>query len=223
MSARRAARGAVLATMAVAFVAGCALKEPFERTNPFDPGFEYELFVTGPDSVHTQGERFTMTLESSGPLPPGELFVGWRTGNPTIVTGGAGGDFMVLSSSATYVPVALSAELGPDVVVSKTVYVGQGAATLALSCPPAPCDDVPYAIGNTIDVHVQMRDANTNVMSQAALQRAQVTSRNNAVVTPAAQLIGPGYVRVAAMGAGTTWVVIRVDRATDSVRVVVAP
>jgi hypothetical protein len=209
--------------MAVAFVAGCALKEPFERTNPFDPDFEYELSIAGPDSVHTQGERFTMTLESTGPLPPGELFVGWRTSNPVIVTGGAGGEFVVLNSSAIYVPVALSAELGPDVVVSKTVYIGQGAATVVLTCPPAPCDDVPYAIGSMIDVHVEMRDANTNVMGQIALQRAQVTSRNNAVVTPVAQPIGPGYVRVSAAGAGTTWVLIRVDQATDSVRVIVAP
>ena len=118
-----AATGATV--LAAAAIAACSIEPPLAHTNPFDPGAKAHFWLSGPDSVHGAGARFTMVLEGTKPLPPGSLLIGWHSSHPAMVVGGAGGEFLVMSASPTYVAVTIRAELGPDVVYAKTVYVGQ--------------------------------------------------------------------------------------------------
>ncbi len=116
---------AVGATLLAASLMSCTIEPPLAHINPFDPGAKANFWISGPDSVHGAGTRFTMRLEGTKPLPSGSLLIGWHSSHPAMVAGGAGGEFLVMSASPTYVAVIIRAELGEDVVYAKTVYVGQ--------------------------------------------------------------------------------------------------
>lgn len=103
----------------------CTIEPPLARPNPFDPDASAEFWIAGPDSVHGAGTKFVMRLEGTVPLPaPGTMLVGWHSSEPTMVVGGAGGEFMLLAAPSTHVPIVISAELSDKVTFAKTIYVG---------------------------------------------------------------------------------------------------
>lgn len=117
-----------IALAALALAAGaCDLRDPFPRTNPFDPDAEVEITLVAPDSTHAVGERFTVTVQSSAPLPPGPLAITWRSSSNGILTSLGNGDFLVLSATTTYVPVTVVADFA-GTLYSRVVYVGRRAA-----------------------------------------------------------------------------------------------
>jgi hypothetical protein len=127
------------------------------------------------------------------------------------------------------VTTAIAAEFNRDVVVGRNIVVGQRARTLTLACGPAAapvaCDATPLGIGAAAVVRSSARDAGGSPVSglQFAMARAHVTSRNPAVMSPAVTPNASGTYAFTAVGVGTTWVVITMDFATDSVRFVVNP
>ncbi len=103
----------------------CTIEPPLARPNPFDPDANEEFWVAGPDSVHGAGTKFVMRLEGTVPLPPpSSMLVGWHSSEPTMVVGGAGGEFMLLTAPSTYMAIVIRAELSDKVSFAKTIYVG---------------------------------------------------------------------------------------------------
>lgn len=120
---RRRLRFLGLAAVTLA-TGACDLREPFPRTNPFDPDAEVEITLLAPDSTHAVGERITVTVQSSMPLPPGPLAITWRSSNPSLLTSLGNGDYLVLNATTTYVPVTVVADFA-GTLYSRVVYVGR--------------------------------------------------------------------------------------------------
>ncbi len=228
----------------VTALSACELQPEFERSNPFDPGSPYEMRMVGvPDTLDARGARFTATIERDPPLPPGPLSITWRATDPRFgVPPGAppipsalvlpigNGEFLISQSlTAEMVTTAIAAEFNSEVVVGRNIVVGQRARTLTLSCgtasAPVACDAAPLNIGATTTVRSAARDAGRSPLSglQFAMNRARVVSRNPAVIASAVTPNALGTYTFTAVGAGSAWVVITVDFATDSVRFVVNP
>lgn len=123
---RRLLRPLALAAC-TAVVGACDLRDPFPRTNPFDPDAEIEITLVAPDSTHAVGERFAVTVQSSVPLPPGPLAITWRSSSPGLLTSLGNGDYLVLNATTTYVPVTVVADFA-GTLYSRVVYVGRRAA-----------------------------------------------------------------------------------------------
>ena len=208
--------------------AACDLQAPYARTNPFDPGAALGLRIVGPDSSHTLGERLRFTVEADAALPAGPLYVNWQSENPALLVSAANGEFVVLNASARFLELGVTATFG-DVAIRRTVLVGQSADTLGLACGtvavPTASGVASHAVGATLDVRPRMVDAHGNVVRSPtdALLRAVATARTPSAVQPLTEGAAAGVVRLRAIGAGSSWVVVRVDRGTDSVRVVVSP
>ncbi|MBX3134473.1 MAG: hypothetical protein KF689_13915 [Gemmatimonadaceae bacterium] len=225
-------------------LAACEMMGPYDRTNPFDPGAPYPMILTGvPDTVDARGVRFTAVVERDPPLGSLSPSVKWgatdpRNGVPApappppshLILSLFDGEFVASTAlTAEFEPVAIFAQFGARVLVSVKIVVGQRARTLTLSCgsvaAPLACDASPVAVGDTIAVRSTSRDANNHLLSGLvhAMDRAIVTSRNPDVAVSAATRNAAGTYAVAAVGGGSTWIVITVDFATDSVRIVVNP
>lgn len=230
--------------LGVTMLSACELQPEFERSNPFDPGSPYQMRMVGvPDTLDARGARFTATIERDPPLPAGPLLITWRATDPRfgVVPGappipsalvlpiGNGGFVISQSLTAEMVTTAIAAEFNSEVVVGRNIVVGQRARTLALSCGtptvPIACDATPLSIGATATVRSTSTDAGGSALSglQFAMERARVVSRNPAVIASAVTPNGFGTYAFTAVAAGSTWVVITVDFATDSVRFVVNP
>lgn len=227
--------------------AACEIKEPFVRANPLDPASIYDISITGPDSVHSLSERIQLTVQSTPPFPDDDYFVQWTANNyvecvppgspncrkidyPIVLSAGSG-EYAVIDIEARYRSVLLVAHFG-DVLAVHSVLLGQKVVALDLSCAPwslplNSCDSAPFARGSVIALYTRMTDPDGAAISQKveyAIERATVFSRDSGVVLPQPITADPsGAIRVGAVGAGTTWVVVRVDDAVDSVRVTVAP
>lgn len=234
-----------IAILLVVFAAAaCELQPAFDRTNPFDPGSPYPMRMVGvPDTVDFRGARFTATIERDPPLPVGPLAITWRATDPRFgVAPGAppipsalvlpvgNGAFLISQSlTAELVTTAIAAVFNSEVVVGRNIVVGQRARTLTLTCgsaaAPVACDAAALSIGETATVRSASRDAGNNALSglQFAMQRARIVSRNPAVIASAVTPNVLGTYAFTAVGAGSTWVVVTVDFATDSVRFVVNP
>ena len=231
----RACRTTILLACLALAVAGCKLEPPFERTNPYDTGGIVKIDMLGPDSIHSRGERFQMQLVGDPALPT-DLMVTWQALSLNIPSTANveplyAGDYLVERSSAIYEPVELAALLH-DRVVGKLIFVGQRAATISLSCAPSgqpyrACDATPVVPGAPITVYTSLADALSYPIARAgvALARGSLESRDPSVAVAVAEPLAESAtsVRFAAVGAGTTWLVVRVDDAVDSVRVSVAP
>lgn len=220
------ARPAIAAIVALGVA--CDLQAPYARTNPFDPEARIGMRLAGPDSTHTLGERLRFTVESDVALPPGPLYANWQSDNPALLVSAANGEFVVLSASARYAEIGVTATFG-DVAVRRMLLLGQSADTLRLACGslavPVACDATPIGAGTTLDIRPRLADAHGNAVRSPAdaLGRAVVTTRTPGVVQPVPEGATAGVVRIRGLAAGTSWVVVRVDRGTDSVRVVVSP
>ena len=234
-----------IAILLVVFAAAaCELQPEFDRTNPFDPGSPYPMRMVGvPDTVDFRGARFTATIERDPQLPAGPLAITWRATDPrfgvvpgvppipsVLVLPVGNGEFLVSQSlTAEFVTTAIAAEFNSQVVVGRNIVVGQRARTLTLACgsaaAPVACDAAALNIGATTTVLSTARDAGNSELSglQYAMERARIVSRNPAVLASAVTPNGFGTYAFTAVGAGSTWVVITVDFATDSVRLVVNP
>lgn len=232
------------AIILVAAAQACELEKPYVRTNEFDPKSIYRLSLVGPDSSHSVGERVTLELRSVPELPARRRYVEWIAYDHVkylpgfadvpvrekLASSDGDGSFIVIAATAEYREISLSAELD-EVVVGHRLTVGQKAVELALSCSPwtlpfDPCDDVAAAPFSTISIHARMRDPLQNGLRavQFAIARASVVSRDPSVVAPEPITADVnGVLRVRALSAGTTWVVVRIDDAIDSIRVAVAP
>ncbi len=217
---------AVLGVLALA--GGCALQEPYVRDNHWDPRSSATKSLSGPDSVFAMGDTFRVTLQADPPLPPGAFYT-WR-GNemyegpppPTLVYPAGDGLFRVVSSTATFEVIAVSA-LFDGVAVSRQVRVGQRVQSYTFSCGVA-CDALTWQAGTSRSVSVLAADANQVPIRriEVAMQRGSWLSRDPAVASVAATTANPaGTITISAVAAGTTWIVVRLDRAVDSLRVVV--
>lgn len=212
---------------ALAFAAACALEPPYERTNPFDPGSNVEMRLVGPDSTHAMAERFRLTIDAEPPLPDARRYIVWRSADTLVVPDGDGW-FIVRTSTSRYVNVALSASFD-EVVVAKTLAIGQSVDTVRISCAPwtqafVPCDAMPLAPGATRALHARIVDPGGILIREPAyaIGRATFISRDPSVVSAGPVLPNAaGTYWVAGVGTGSTWVVLRVDRAVDSARIVV--
>lgn len=227
--------------------AACDLKEPFVRANPLDSGSIYDISLTGPDSSHSRNERIRLTVQSDPPFPDDNYFVQWSANDyaecippgsatcrkvryPIAVSAG-GGEFSVIDIDARYRSILLVAHFG-DVEVAHTIHIGQKAVALDLSCAPwslpfDSCDNAPFDRGSAIALYTRMIDADHALISRKveyAMERGSVVSRDSGIVRPQPLIADPnGVIRLDAVAAGTTWVVMRVDDAVDSVQVTVAP
>lgn len=214
----------------------CELKGPYDRTNPFDPGSPYRMTLAGvPDTAHAEGQRFTASVQRDPPVALG-TGVQWVTTDPNVLnvpsalTHLYGGEFIVSNRvTAEMKPAIVGVRLTDRVDVGRTLIVGQLSATLNLFCGtvavPAACDAAPVAPGAGVLVRSAPRDSLNGIVRglNFAMERAQVTIRTPGVLTSAVVPNTQGSYAFTAASVGETWVVIRADRATDSVRVVVAP
>lgn len=231
---RRLAIATVLAAL------GCTLEPPFDRSNPFDPGSPYEMRLVGvPDTLDARGARFTAVIERDPPIDVSDLSIRWEATDPrfgsippsppppsTLVLPLIDGEFVLSPSlTAEMVTTSIGARFNSAVVIGRNIVVGQRARTLTLSCAAGACDATPLGIGATASIGSSSLDANGHLLSglQHAMARATVVSRNPAVIAPNVTPNAGGSYAVTAVGAGSTWVVITVDFATDSVRFVVNP
>lgn len=236
----------VSVTVAALVGTACSVEPPFARTNPMDSGSNYDVIVHGPDSVHSLGERFTLTLSSTPVLPDGDYELVWEASphieclpknavgciqTPTEVATVAGeGEFEVIDMRAEYRTIAVSVYFGRK-VFSHLVTIGQKAVAMQLSCsatgPVDPCDDEPFFRADTISVYPRMVDARGNPIVKKigfGLQRGSIVSRNRAVIMPVpVDVERSNAIRVETRSGGTTWLVVHVDEATDSIRVAVRP
>jgi hypothetical protein len=227
---------AVLVLVAASTLSSCRIEAPFARDNPWDTGSNARLELTGPDSALAVGARIAVTLSATPALPPNGVIV-WKSNEAgdgiipaeTQVWTAGPGLFEVRKATADFQRIAVSAKLDNN-IVAWDVWVGQSVATLDLFCGtatvPVSCDATPMTINATRQLGTIATDANTNPIGrfETAMARGSITSRDPSVVSttltaPNAQ----GTVTARAVGAGTTWVVMRVDRAVDSVRFVVTP
>lgn len=231
---------------AAALATACSIEPPYERTSPFDPKTSLELFVDGPDSAHALGAFIQLSLRAEPALPSFPIYVRWIGHDLPWRPPGSGssipemiqvvnpvdpGSFTVIRATPRYEQITFAAHLD-EVVVVRKIWIGQRITTLALSCsawtqPQDPCDDAPFAVGTPVSLHTRMFDANgspATIELEFAMMRASVTTRDPSVVAPAALTADQnGIIRLTTIGAGATWVIVRVDDATDSVRVAVAP
>ncbi len=225
-------RRLLLLLLAVAPLA-CSLEPPYDRTNPFDPGSPYEMRLVGvPDTVAAIGQRFQALIERDPPINTAELAIQWEVTDPNNALAGVlelqhifRGDFLSTNvMSAQMKTVSIGARFNGDVVVGRNVVVGQLVDELNLSCSSA-CASMPISVGWTFPVFSNARDSRGSEVrfEQFAMQRAVVTIRNTAVVTSAVTPNGSGNYVFNAVGAGSTWIVIRSDHAVDSVQVNVTP
>jgi hypothetical protein len=118
----RRVRHVTLIGVALLF-SGCAIDSPYARVNPFDADAEVVITLVGPDSVHASHELFTVSIESSAPLPPGPLAITWTSSSLPLALAIGGGSYRTGALPAQYQAVQVFAYFG-DRVVSKTVYVG---------------------------------------------------------------------------------------------------
>jgi hypothetical protein len=231
---RRLALAIVLAAL------GCSLEPPFERSNPFDPGSPFEMRLVGvPDTLDARGARFTAVIERDPPLDTDNLSIRWEAVDPrfggvppsppppsTLVLPLADGEFVLSANlSAEFVTTSIGARFNSSIVVGRNIVVGQRARTLTLACAGAACDAAPLNVGATATIGSSATDGNGHVLSglQHAMARATVVSRNPSVIALNVTPNASGTYGVTAVGAGSAWVVITVDFATDSVRFVVDP
>lgn len=116
-------RAVHLATLATLVLAACRIEAPFARDNPFDAEGDVTISLAGPDTVRGAGTRFRMTVASSKPFPPGELFISWSSSNPMAVASAGAGEFVVVIAGPTYFSVLITAQLDSR-VLTRTVWVG---------------------------------------------------------------------------------------------------
>lgn len=227
---------ALFALVAMGMLASCRIEAPFVRDNPWDSGSTARLTLTGPDSAVSMGALIAVTLSAEPPLPPNGVIV-WKSNEDgdgvvppeTQVWTAGPALFVVRRATAEFQRIAVSAQLDNN-IVAWDVLVGQSVAALDLFCgtasAPVACDATPLTINATRQLGSTARDANTNPINrfEVAMARGSVTSRDPSVISTATTVPNAlGIVTVRAVGAGTTWVVMRVDQAVDSVRFVVAP
>lgn len=226
-------RRAIVVWVLVA-ASACALEPPFDRSNPFDPGSPYEIrFVGAPDTVASIGERFQVTLERDPPIDQSALSIRWEVTDPnnldvvpTELRHLFGGEFNSTNTmTAQLKTLALGARFNDAVVIGRNIVIGQLVATLNPSCGATACTAVPVSVGGTLSVLTDARDALGAAVQQEqyAMQRASVTVRAPAILTPTYIPNSLGTYSFAVTGTGTTWVVFRSDRAVDSVQVTIAP
>lgn len=223
-----------VALVAVLGTVGCGLAEPYDRSNPFDPGSPYSMRIVGaPDTVYARGDRFQVTIERDPPLNPLPSRLQWEatdlndsyTPVPTL-TMLFQGDYMVNDKvTAEYRQMGIGAYFNDEVTVGRTVIVGQRTEQLSLTCGtvavPAACDAAPTSLGAFVNVRSAGLDANGYPVRglEFAIERAEVTLRTPGVLQDFVQPNPSGIYQFQAIGSGSTWVVIRVDRGVDSVRV----
>ena len=238
----------LLLLLVLLVAAACAVESPFERANPYDPQSQYPLRLVGvPDTVDAIGEEFTVVIARDYPLPDRPLRVEWyvldtarRAPQPPpptpwppapfseeLLPTGNGGFQATPILTARFVSNVLYAKLNNSVVLTRPVVVGQRVRAMSLSCrtvvDSTPCD-AGVATG-ALQVSVTARDGGGSLVQglEHAMARATAVSRDAAVAIPMVMPNAWGHFRFAATGAGSTWLVIRMDFVTDSVRVVVAP
>lgn len=219
-------------------VIACTVEPPFARTNPLDAASNYDVTLSGPDSTHSLGERVTLVMQSDPPLPDDDYAISWVAGpyilgrDTTQVAASVGdGVFEVYDVHAQYRAIYLSVYFGRR-VFSHRLVIGQKAASLELSCSPwsmpfDPCDDEPFVYADTVVLHTRMLDARQSPIVRKvgyALERGSVVSRDSSIVTPwPMSAEESGIIRLKPLRAGAAWVVVQIDEATDSVRIVVEP
>ena len=219
-------------------LSACTLEPPFERSNPFDPGSPYPMRLVGvPDTVIAIGQRFQATIERDPPIDQSRLSIQWRVTDPNDILAPAtqlqhlfNGEFLATNAmSAELKTLAVGARFNEEVVVGRSIVVGQLVDTLRLSCgsvaAPVPCSAVPLGVGATLNVRSASRDARGFAVQglQHAMARAVVTLRTPGVLSSTFTPNTTGTYTFAAVAAGSTWLVIRSDRAVDSVQVTVTP
>lgn len=217
---------------------GCELQPAYERTNPFDPGSPIPMRLVGvPDTLTSIGDRFTAVIERDPPLSPLPTSILWESKDPRTLNANAFwlvplgyGEYVVSpSASAEMRTTSIGAMLNDAITVGRNLVVGQLVDTLRLGCGSAitltACDAAPRTPGSAFTVFSRSRDARGNGVNGLfyAMERAAVTVRTPTVVTSEYAPNGFGNYAFRAGSAGETWIVIRVDRSTDSVRIVVAP
>jgi hypothetical protein len=243
-------RPVLLAVLVLASTLACRVEPPFERSNPHDPGSIYDLRLAGPDTIRTAGAVAQMTIVADPPVPYDDFHVQWEAEDwfdwpepvpddfdprgvptfPAMVSQG-NGVFTAVNTTAEHKQVFLRAQLGPDVTLGRPIVTYQHATSIALSCAPhtqpiVACDAAPRPTNQDVPVHVRLWDAGGIEVRDIrwAIQRGQVISRDAliAMALPV-RLDTNGIVRARTAGPGSTWIIVRIDDAVDSVRLVVAP
>jgi hypothetical protein len=217
-------------------VAGCTIEPPLERRNPYDPDGVYEFALTGPDSAHFVGEVLQFDLTSVPDLPPGDLIIHWEVfdelsdglGRPipsSLVNPGPNGTFVVRSTTARYRRQTAVAAFG-EVQFGKSFFLGQKVTTMTLGCPhvAGPTDECPLPADSLgVSLTATMTDAADAAVGEIAhaFARATVTSRTPSVFSPTGVGTLQPNVRLTRVGTGSSWIVVAIDEAIDSIRVFV--
>ncbi|MCE9602894.1 MAG: hypothetical protein K8S21_11875 [Gemmatimonadetes bacterium] len=219
----------LLLALVLGVTVACHIEEPFARTNLWDEKGSATKTLSGPDSTFSIGDRIRVTLVTDPPLPPGAQFEWMSIGSSDTavqVFPSGDGEFLVTRSNAGFALVPVSAKFDQSVVV-KHVWVGQLVASLDLFCGAGvPCETSPVTAGATFVVRSTMSDANGNDIRRRneAMKRAVTIVSDPAVASAVPTLPNAaGNWTLRANAPGSTWLVVRMDRATDSVRVVVVP
>jgi hypothetical protein len=216
-------------------VGACALEPPLDRTNPFDPWSPYPMTLVGaPDTAYSIGEEFNTFIERTPPIPSDGIILKWEVTDPNDINRPVNevqsmgdGRFRITSFATaqfrTYAIAARFTDYIYQVVVGRNIVVGQRVAALQVSCIPGPCDAITPASGTVITLATDAEDALGGFIRGIpfAMARASIVSRDPAVVRPDSTTASTGRFHLTAGAPGTTWVVVTMDVAVDSVQLTV--
>lgn len=231
-------RRIALSVAVAALAAGaCSLEPPLVRSNPFDPWSPYSMTLAGaPDTAYSIGEEFDTHIERTPPIPT-DVNLKWEVANPRVLDGvvtevlaisrGATGSFRVTSfATAEYQTFSIAARFTDyiyEVVVGRNIVVGQRVAALQLNCIPMPCASLTSVPGDVVSLSPVAQDARGNLIRglNYAMGRSSMLSRDPSVVRTDSTAALAGRFHLTAVAPGTTWVVVTMDIAVDSVQLTV--
>lgn len=240
-----------LVALSAIAVGSCTLEQPFERVNPMDPGSIFAFDVAGPDSAHYIGEVLEFELLSEPALPSDDFNFVWRA-MPHVACLPRGGSMCFVVDIPLAFPTGRGAITVTDATaeyrlmhvrvefdrrhVSKEIYVGQRPVQLDLSCAPwsQAFDDcsAPRRRDTTLTLYPRMFDAGGAPLREPvfALPFGEFIVRNPALAVPLPRTVILSALDPLAQlrvqptgGTGSTWIVVRMGVAWDSVLVTFAP
>lgn len=190
-----------------------------------------------PDTTFSIGEEFDAWIERTSPIPTDGILLKWEATDPNTsgssapqilaISGGATGTFRITQlASAQYKTLSIGARFTDyiyQVVVGRNIVVGQRVADVQLSCIEGPCNAITPLAGAPLTLSALAQDARGNAIRAIsfAMARADAVSRDPAVVRADSTTASLGRFHLTPVAPGTTWVVVTMDIAVDSVQLTV--
>lgn len=185
---------------------------PYAHENPYDPAADVQITIHGADTLRSLGERTQFTAEVlpswSGVDPR------WQSTDSTLLVPQGGGWFQGWENGSALVVASVGDHYAThQIVVRQRPWRAAVACYLVVSCLTLSAVDQIGTISAT------QTDSIGRAVSGVPLSSVQYTSRDPGVVAVYEEQ--PTFVRVRAVGNGTTYVVSSLAGHLDSARVTV--